>query len=159
MPVRVSYRLRDSEADTKLSPVVVDYADGQTLAQLQTIVTATIPLIEAVIGGYVEEADAVVTFLTTASGGGPSPAGVFNERGAVFLFETDGTRRESVHLPQILQSLMPADVVDIEDADVAAFLDVYVTGVSNGTAAVPAQTPYGAAWVEPIRGRKSQRKR
>jgi len=159
MPVRINYRLRDSESDSKLAPVVVDYADGQTLAQLQTIVTASIPIIEAVIGGYVELVDAQLTFSNAATGGGPVPSGVFNERGAVFLMETDGVRRESIHLPQILQTLMPADVVDVNDgAVVEAFLNMFIVGVSNGTSPVPSITPFGNTWVSAVRGKKSQRK-
>lgn len=156
--VTIAFRLRDSESDAKLDPVFITIPDGQTLTQLQTIVDNAINIIEAAIGGYVEECDGVLNFATTASSGGPVAAGTYNERGAVFLFTTDGPRNESVRLPQIDPALMTGDDVNLAQTEIANFIDMFETGINNGTVVVQPETPYGYTWDTALRGRKSGRK-
>lgn len=159
MAVTINFRLRDSESDASLDPIPVTFADGQTLAEMQVWVNNAIPIIEAAIGGYVEATDAVIDLdPTIASGGGPVNAGVYNERGAVFLFDTTGPRRESVRLPQILHTLMTGKEVVTTQPEVSAFTDLFITGVSNGGGVVAPITPNGYAWSSVVRGRRSFRK-
>lgn len=159
MAVTMNFRLRDSESDASLAPIPVTFADGQTLAELQTWANNAIPIIEAAIGGYVEGLDLLVELdPTVASAGGPVPAGIYNERGAVFLFDTTGPRRESVRLPQILHTLMTGSEVVLTQPAIAAFTDLFLTGVTNGTGVVAPITPNGYAWSDTVRGRRSFRK-
>lgn len=156
--VTVNLRLRDSESDASLGVFSFIIPDGQTLAQWQTIVNNAIDIVEACVGGYVELADGVVSFSTASSTGGPVPSGVFNERGAVFLFSTTGPKNESVRLPQILQAKMTGDDVSLLDTEIAALLAMFTAGISNGTGPIKPLTPFGYEFDTALRGRKSGRK-
>lgn len=159
MAVTMNIRLRDSESDASLDPIPVVFADGQTLGELQVWLNNAIPVIEAAVGGYVEATDVTIQLdPTIASGGGPVPAGVYNERGAVFLFDTTGPRRESVRLPQILHTLMTGQDVSLGQPDITAFVNLFLTGVSNGSGVVAPITPNGYDWSAVVRGKRSFRK-
>lgn len=156
--VTIAFRLRDSESDSKLDPVFITIPDGQTLVQMQNIVDNAIDIIEAAVPGYVEDVDGVLQFANTASGGGPVVGNTYNERGAVFLFNTTGPRNESVRLPQIDPALMSGDDVNLAQAAITAFTEMFTVGINNGTVAVLPDTPYGYKFSAPLRGRKSGRK-
>lgn len=156
--ITVNLRLRDSESDASLGVFTFIIPDGQTLAQAQNMVNNAIDIVEACIGGYVELADGLLSFSTASSAGGPTPSGVYNERGAVFLFSTTGVRNESVRLPQILATKMTGSDVSLLDAEIAAMLAMFTTGISNGTGPIKPLTPFGYEFDTALRGRKSGRK-
>lgn len=156
--VTVALRLRDSESDSKLDPFFFTIPDGQTLVQMQTMVDNAINIVEDAVGGYVEAVDGVLSFSNAASGGGPVAGNVYNERGAVFLFNTNGIRNESVRLPQIDVALMTGDEVNLAQTEIVALTEMFTVGINNGTVAIKPQTPYGYEFVSPLRGRKSGRK-
>lgn len=158
MAITINFRCRDSESGGNLGVISWIAPNGQTLAQCQAAADLLVPLIEACIGGYVETIDGTVAFTNTQTAGGPVGDGVFNERGAVFLMDTTGPKRESVRLPQILQSKMGGDTVSLSDTEIAALLDAYITGLNTGSGVVKPDTPFGYKFSTAVRGIKSGRK-
>lgn len=158
MALTVVLRTRDSESDAALGAFPISFADGaMTLAEIQSWVDLAIPIVEDCVGGFVEAADVTIELTTTTSGGGPAPAGVYNERGAVFLMETDGPRRESFRLPQILHTKMTGNDVSLADTEIAALIAMFTTGLNVNGLKVPI-TPFGYDWISGVRGKRSFRK-
>lgn len=154
----ITLRTRDSESDASLGAIPIPFADGaMTLAEMQLWVDGAIPIVEAAIGGYVEAADVTIELDNDESGGGPVSAGVYNERGAVFLMETTGPKRESIRLPQILHTKMTGTDVSLADTEIDDFLTMFTTGIDVNGLKVP-KTPFGYDWVSGVRGKRSFRK-
>lgn len=154
----ITLRTRDSESDAALGAIPIPFADGaMTLGEMQTWVDGAIPIVEAAIGGYVEAADVTISLDNDESAGGPAPAGVYNERGAVFLMETSGPRRESIRLPQILHTKMTGTDVSLADQQITDFLNMFIVGINVNGLKVP-KTPFGYNWVSGVRGKRSFRK-
>jgi len=155
----ITFRTQDSESDTKLGAIPVNLPTTMTLGGIQTWVGNAIPLIEAVTDAKVVSVDALINLSAAASGNSVPSSGVFNERGANFLFDTDEPVRASVFLPAILQAKMTGKDVNLADTDIAAFLAMFTTGLADGTGTIPPQTDTGGAFSTAVRGRRGFRKR
>lgn len=155
----VTFRTRDSESDTKLGAFPVNLDDTITLAGLQTWVTNAIPIIEAVTDAKVVSVDATINLSAVASGNAIPTEGVYNERGANFLFDTDEPVRSSVFMPALLHSKMTGKDVNLADAQIEAFTDIFTIGLTDGTGLKKPQTNSGGLFTTAVRGRRGFRKK
>lgn len=129
IPTLVSFSLTDSDGETSSLPIFVQ--SGLTLAQYETFVSNAAPLIDAVTGCKLNSAS-ITIYPTLPNGLKASPAaGVENQRGANFLFNTGARYRHSIRVPGWLA--FSGQTVNLEAAGVGAFIDMLVTGLAPVT--------------------------
>ena len=156
----IALRTRDSESDTKYGALYINLPATMTLGGIQTWVTAAIPIVEGITAAKVVEADAKISLSTAASGNAVPTTGVYNERGCNFLFDTSGQKNFGVFMPAILHSLLAGTLINVADGDVVEdFVNMFITGLNDGTGVVAPVTDAEEAFVSAIRGKKGFRRK
>lgn len=141
----ISYSILDGDGDVDTVAVKV-IAASHTIAQVQEAAQDLAALIDPIIDGKIT--GIAITLEASLPGGlKASPvAGSENQRGALFSFNLDGSPyRYSVRLPAFKESLFAGKSVDVEDADVDAFVDAMTGGIAvdaGGGATVEPANPF-----------------
>lgn len=109
-----------------------------TLAQAQGFMTGFAPLIDAIVGGVINEA--IVSFPLTLPGGlkSSADAGATVHRGGLFGFDNASPYKWSQYVPSLTPALLIGTSVNVGDTDVAAYLTAMETGITvSGTPITP----------------------
>ena len=152
----VRFKMRDAEADTRLSSVPIYIPTGESVADIQTWVNAFVPELNALT----DSAFAAITLeltLTVPGGARTDPvAGAYNERGGLITFDTSGPRKASFRIPSMNKTIMPGNSFSILDTDVAALITRLTTATTNGNIRPVTEEDY--QFTEARKGTKSARK-
>ncbi len=115
---------------------------ASTLAQVQGFVTAFAPLIDAIVGGVINEA--TVSFPLTLPGGLKTSAdsGATVHRGGLFGFDNPSPYKWSQYVPSLTPTLFVGKDVNVGDTDVAAYLTAMEDGITVSGTPIQPQNQY-----------------
>lgn len=109
-----------------------------TLVQAQGFMTGFLPLVDAIIGGVIQ--DASVTFPLTMPGGLKTTpdAGATVHRGGLFGYDNPSPYKWSQYVGSLTPSLLIGKDVNVGDTDVAAYITAMESGITvSGTPIQP----------------------
>lgn len=128
MAILLSFQIRDGEDQTTSIPF---YSDTATAGEAATFAVATIPLLDAVIGGRVTGYTITENFASGILSKANPVAGSRNDAGATLSFRTANQRSWSHYLPSFLASKIVNKKVNADDAAVLAYRDHIVAGAAG----------------------------
>ena len=109
-----------------------------TLVQAQGFMTGFAPLVDAIVGGVIQEAS--VSFPLTLPGGlkSSADAGATVHRGGLFGYDNPSPYKWSQYIPSITPALLIGKDVNVGDTDVAAYITAMESGITvSGTPIQP----------------------
>ncbi|HMC99947.1 MAG TPA: hypothetical protein VKH37_07335 [Ferruginibacter sp.] len=130
-------------ADGKRQAIDTWLPSGTTLAQAQGWLTGQAPLIDAITGAKI--LDANVSFPLTLPGGLKSSADVSstNHRGGLFGFDNPSPYKWSQYIGALLPALIIGEDVNVGDTDVAAYLAAMEDGITVSGTPIQPTNQYG----------------
>ena len=134
----ITFQVQD--AASKIAQVHVYVPAGETVTDLQALVTAIAPVLDAITGAKLTEVS--VRLALTLPGGlkADATAGHYVNLGANFAFDAADTEfRHTIRVPGILESMLSGDTVVMSATEVKAFTDA----IEDGTALVDPSDRYG----------------
>ena len=153
----ISFTLLDDDGDTSTVPVHVQ--DGETFDNYELGAVALAELIDAITGCQVTSINLNVGIDLPGTIKANPVANIETQKGANFLFGTEGRYNHGIRVPGLLPTLFVQDAVNLADGDVTAFTDAIVDGTGALLGELVPHNGHEEDLTSIIRGVKSFRKR
>jgi hypothetical protein len=142
--IQCSFTLRDELGTSATMPFFLMGPDTSTLANVVTAMQAVADKLEAITGAVIERAN--VTFHPGLSGMAITPtAGARVEQTGLFNWSNTVTPfKWPIDVPAILDTVLTAGKIDLAQADVEAFTDLFEVAIGVFTAVTGGYDPLDA---------------
>jgi len=140
--IQASLNIIDELGTTATLPVFLEGPDTATLANVSTAINAIASAADPIIGGQI--VDSTVTFhpglpggikVTPAAGSRVEQTGLFNWSNSVTPYKF------GIDVPSIANGVISGGKIDITDADVEAFIDIFEAAIGVFTAVTGGYDP------------------
>lgn len=150
-----SFQIKDADGDPKDLVIYAEVDDATTLAGLQTWITGTAPVVDAITDGKTAKASTAVEFTLPAGLKANAVAGSDVQEGGNLNWALAGTNRTfGMFVPAIKESLKTGNTVNIADALITAL----VTRITTSNNGVVAANQFGKLLTTINKGEKKFRK-